>query len=126
MKRFIAAVLLSFYVVVACFGAAQGVVVEVPECKPTLAMVVSTLADYDVRHQPTIEGVEGEYWGLTIPAKKLILISEAPAHNVRVRVVLHELVHVCYRNIGFEMPREVEDRFAEQQAQELYKELFGK
>jgi hypothetical protein len=102
-------------------------VIEVPECKPDLKAIINTLADYDVLHVPVIlDSGNGHYWGVTMPAEKTILISTRPSESIRKLTVLHELIHVCYRNIGLDtLTRNVEEELVERQAQEMYTDLFG-
>ena len=98
--------------------------VEVPPCKVTAATIIDTLTDYDVRHQEII--ADGRWWGMTIPRRKIILISDEPSQPVRREIVIHEMCHAYYRTIGLEIPEQIEEQLVQQQTAEIFKEIFGK
>ena len=97
--------------------------ITVPACKPDLKMIVEILADYNVEHQSSI--FAGQFWGVTDYRERQIFISDRPDVSIRRETVLHEMGHVCYRNLGIEMPQEIEEALVARQAKELYRELFG-
>jgi hypothetical protein len=123
MKKMFLTLLVTLATVTAS-ATPQEVIVEVPQCKVTLATVIDALTEYDILHQTII--ADGRYWGMTIPARKIILISNEPSQPVRRETVIHEMCHAYYRTIGLDIPGPIEEQFVQQQTAEIFKEIFGK
>lgn len=104
------------------------VVIEFPRCNLTLKDAVDIVATWNIKHEADVisrPDTDEKYWGLTEPADNLITLSDKPAMPIRKMVVLHEFAHACYRGIGLSIPKEFEEQFVQQQADEMYKELYG-
>lgn len=105
------------------FAVPQPQVFHITTCPLDLKLVIEILADYDVEHQSVIDG--GAKWGLTDPQRRKIFISQEPDFGIRKQVVIHEMIHVCYRmRGGAGVPPEVEEIAVQAQVADEYKKLF--
>lgn len=97
--------------------------IQIPMCKPTYAELVTYLTKWDVQHKQQL--VDGRFWGLTYHELNLVLLSDQAKGEDAKYVVLHEFIHVCFKEKGIRVPYDVEEFMVDIQARQLYTELFG-
>ena len=96
---------------------------DIGPCTLDMAKMVEIMSDYSLEHQNKIGG--GQFWGLTDFYHKIIYVDSTPDFVMRRTIVLHEMLHVCYRMKGIDTSAGLGEIAVQMQAQALYLKLFG-
>ena len=90
----------------------------------TLRDAIEIVADYEILH-PQVP-YQTNWYGMTEPDMKQIFIIKNADLAIRRRTAIHELIHVARHNRGYVVTGSPEEEaYAVQQADVLYRALFG-
>lgn len=97
---------------------------ELPDFDLDLKSVIDTLTTYDVQHETNLLTYM-QYYGLTDPYKKRIYINDGSDIYDRRDTVIHELLHVMYRERGVQTNYPEGELKVEAMSQKMYQKLYG-
>ena len=103
----------------------QIIEISLPKVTFDLKNIIDVLCDYNLQHQRGESPMNGRFYGLTDFRSRVIFINDQSDLAERRDTIIHEILHVLYRNLGVSTGDPLSEALLDSKVREIYNNLYG-